>query len=161
MDRRRNMRRNRLDTAAPPPQRAHIPEDNMNETKLLWKSMKPGLKSAHGEINWKLGEWQKCDEQLSLCAHGFHASENVLDAMGFVRAAIIARVEVSGDHIDESDKQCWSEMRIIEAKEWTKADSVALAILAARLVLADLGEAAPGRQKSAKCHRDRRAVRPR
>lgn len=35
----------------------------------------------------------------------------------------------------QDDKQCWSEMRIVEWHRWTKKDSVALAIFAAELVI--------------------------
>ena len=97
--------------------------------------MKDGLKSTNGSINWKLGEWQKHDGELTMCEAGFHASEKILQAFGYVKPGLIARVEVRGEHISKEGKQVWSEMRVVEAKEWTKADSVALAIFAARLVL--------------------------
>ena len=97
--------------------------------------MKDGLKSTNGSINWKLGEWQKHDGVLTMCEAGFHASEKILQAFGYVKPGLIARVEVRGEHISKEGKQVWSEMRVVEAKEWTKADSVALAIFAARLVL--------------------------
>ena len=106
------------------------------KTILLWKSLRPGLRSLNGhEFTWKIGEWKKEAAPLSMCNNGFHASENVIDAMSYVRAAIIARVEVRGAHLEQSDKQCWEEMRIVKAWKWDKADSVALAIFAARLVL--------------------------
>ena len=97
--------------------------------------MKAGLTSANGKIDWKIGEWQTAEIPLDMCKNGFHASENVIDAMGYVPAEIIARVEVDGAHEEQEDKQCWEKMRIIEARIWEKADSVALAIFAAELVL--------------------------
>ena len=103
--------------------------------KTLWKSMKAGLKSANGNIDWKIGEWQTVKLPLDICGNGFHASENVIDAMGYVPVEIIARVEVDGAHEEQEDKQCWERMRIIEVRIWEKADSVALAIFAAELVL--------------------------
>ena len=106
------------------------------KTTYLYKSLRPGLRSLNGhEFTWKIGEWKKKTTPLSMCNNGFHASKNVLDAMSYVHAAFIAKVEVRGDHLSQDDKQCWSEMRVVEAKEWTKEDSVALAIYAARLVL--------------------------
>ena len=106
------------------------------KTTYLYKSLRPGLRSLNGhEFTWKIGEWKEETAPLSMCNNGFHASENVLDAMSYVHAAFIAKVEVRGEHLSQSDKQCWSEMRVVEAKEWTKEDSVALAIYAARLVL--------------------------
>ena len=106
------------------------------KTILLWKSLRPGLRSLNGhEFTWNIGEWKKETSPLSMCNNGFHASENVIDAMAYVRADALAQVEVRGDHLSQDDKQCWSEMRIVKAWKWDKADSVALAIFAARLVL--------------------------
>ena len=103
--------------------------------KTLWKSMKAGMKSANGNIDWEIGIWQTAKIPIEICENGFHASENVIDAMVYVPAEIIARVEVDGAHEEQEDKQCWERMRIIEARIWKKADSVALAIFAAELVL--------------------------
>ena len=102
---------------------------------LLWKTMLADLKSANGNTPWKIGGWQKVEPPLVSCRHGFHCSENLIDAFRFVQPRLIARVEVRGEHIVEKDKQYWQEMRIVEAKEWTKEDSVSLAIFAAELVL--------------------------
>ena len=103
--------------------------------KTLWKSMKAGMKSANGNIDWEIGIWRTAKIPIGICENGFHASENVIDAMSYVPAEIIARVEVDGAHEEQGDKQCWERMRIIEARIWKKADSVALAIFAAELVL--------------------------
>ena len=66
----------------------------------LYKSLRPGLRSLNGhEFTWKIGEWKEETTPLSMCNNGFHASENVIDAMGYVRAAFIAKVEVRGDHL--------------------------------------------------------------
>ncbi len=100
----------------------------------LWKSLKAGMKSGADDSAWKIGEWRK-EERIDICNRGFHASELVIDAMGYVNAEVIAKVEVCGTSEKQSDKQCWSEMRIVEAYEWTKEDSVTLAIYAAELVI--------------------------
>ena len=105
-------------------------------TKTLWKSMKAGMLSANGDIGpWKVGEWREHGGPLEMCKSGFHASENVIDAMGYVEAEIIAEVEVRGEHLEQDDKQVWSEMRILRAWEWTQEDSVSLAVFAAELVI--------------------------
>lgn len=105
-------------------------------TKTLWKAMLKGPKSANGtEGKWKIGEWRKHDGDLSMCGAGYHASSNVIDAMNYVNAEIIARVEVRGKHLDQGDKQCWEQMRITKAWAWTKEDSVRLAIYTAELVI--------------------------
>jgi hypothetical protein len=102
----------------------------------LWKSMKVGPRSDSGnEGVWKIGEWRQCDGELVMCRSGYHASENIIDAMQYVNAEVIAQVEVRGQHLKQDDKQCWSEMRIIKVWPWTKEDSVSLAIYAPELVI--------------------------
>ena len=81
------------------------------------------------------GKWHKVDGKIELCKWGFHASENVIDAMGFVPAEVLAKVEVRGDSQVGDDKQVWSEMRLVKTYKWTKKDSVSLAIYAAEMVL--------------------------
>ncbi len=105
------------------------------KTKKLWKTLNSGLRSEHGDCTWKIGEWKKIREPLVMCKCGFHASENVIDAFFYVQPCIVSQVEVRGEHLEQKDKQCWSEMRIVRAWEWTKEDSVKLAIFAAELVL--------------------------
>ena len=101
----------------------------------LWKSMKAGMKSANGNVDWKLGEWQKLEGELDICSNGFHASEKPLDTMGYVNCEIMAKVEVRRKSIKQDDKQAWTEMRIAKAYEWKKEDSVALSIFAAELCI--------------------------
>jgi hypothetical protein len=102
----------------------------------LWKSMLTGPRSANGSREpWKIGKWRTCQDELRMCAVGYHASRNVIDAMNYVNAEVIAQVEVRGKHIAQDDKQCWEEMRVVKAWPWTKEDSVSLAIYAAELVI--------------------------
>ncbi|MEN6492608.1 MAG: putative immunity protein [Rectinema sp.] len=102
------------------------------KTKTLWKSMRAGLTSGSGNIGpWKIGEWRTHKGHLSMCSAGFHASERAIDAMTFVPCEILAVVEVKGKRLTQRDKQCWQEMRVVRAYEWTKSDSVTLAIYAA------------------------------
>ena len=100
----------------------------------LWKSMQAGLKSSNGDIEWKVGKWFK-EDKINICCKGFHASENVVHAMGYVNCEILAKVEVRGKSIIQNDKQCWSEMKIVKTYDWKKEDSVSLAIYAAELVI--------------------------
>ena len=109
-------------------------EKASNQPIYLWKSMQKGMKSSHGSIKWKKGKWF-IEDNISICNRGFHASENVIHAMGYVSCEVLAKVEVRGEVIRQDDKQVWSEMRIVEAYEWTKEDSVKLAIYAAELVI--------------------------
>lgn len=100
----------------------------------LYKFLRTGLKSEYGDCQWTIGEWKK-EENIAICSSGFHASEKVFDAFSYVRGELLARVEVRGDCIKQSDKQVWSEMRIVKAYRWKKEDSVALAIFAAEQVI--------------------------
>ena len=106
------------------------------KNKTLWKSMCAGMNSANGTLGpWVVGKWRKHKDELEMCESGFHASENVIDAMRYVSAEVLAEVEVRGKHLAQDDKQAWSEMRVVRAWEWTKEDSVSLAIYAAELVI--------------------------
>ena len=103
--------------------------------KYLYKVLRTGLKSSSGkERDWVIGEWRK-EGNIDICNRGFHGSKTPLQAMGYVAGEILAKVEVRGKSIVQEDKECWSEMRIVEAWNWTKNDSVALSIYSAELVL--------------------------
>ena len=103
--------------------------------QTLWKVFKKDLQSNNGDIKWKVGEWQKYEGKLEMCSSGFHASEMILDAMGYTNAEEIALVEVKGNHLKQSNKQCWEYMRIKKVYKWTKEDSVSLAIFASELCI--------------------------
>jgi hypothetical protein len=107
------------------------------KTKTLWKSMQSGMRSGVGDMAWRVGEWAKHEGELSMCHSGFHASVRAIDAIRYVNCEILALVEVRGKHLKQDDKQCWSEMRVVRAYEWTKPDSVAMAIYAAELVIGE------------------------
>ena len=111
------------------------------KTTLLWKSLRPRLRSLNGhEFTWKIGEWKKEPAPLSMCNNGFHASENVIDAMAYVWADSLAQVEVRGDHLSQDDKQCWSEMRVVKAWKWGEGRFGCLGHLRRPFGAADLGE---------------------
>jgi hypothetical protein len=105
--------------------------------KTLWKSMQSGLRSGVGDMTWTVGTWKKHEGKLDMCHSGFHASVWAIDAMRYVGCEVLALVEVRGKHLAQDDKQCWSEMRVVRAYEWTKPDSVAMAIYAAELVIGE------------------------
>ena len=109
----------------------------------LWKAMRKGLNSHHGTKRWKIGKWYKVKGELEMCENGFHASEKIIDAMGYVPMEILAKVEVRGAGITRADKQCWSEMQIVRAWKWHKEDSVALSIYCAGLVLENFEKKCP------------------
>ena len=111
----------------------------LTNMKQLYKFLMAGMKSSKGNHTWVTGEWYKIEGELQICtqthANGFHGSENPLDALNYVSGEIVAVVEVRGNSIKSDDKECWSEMRVVKAYEWTKEDSVALAIFSAELVI--------------------------
>jgi len=100
--------------------------------KILYKSL-PEDKAPHGHKFIK-GKWYKIKGKLDICKNGFHASENIIDAIRYVNCFWLAKVEVRGKSKIGSDKQCWEEMRIIDWKKWTRKDSLSLAIYSAELV---------------------------
>ena len=102
---------------------------------LRYKFLNKNLKSTHGNLKWKIGEWKTAEGELSLCQNGFHCSKKIYQAFSYVPNEVLAKVEVRGKHIDEKDKEVWEEMRIVKAWQWKKKDSVELAIYAAELVL--------------------------
>lgn len=79
----------------------------------LWKSLMKGTISGHGNHKWRMNKWYKIEGDLSVCSKGFHASELIVSAMKYCNMEVLAKVEVRGNNIKQSDKQCWSEMRII------------------------------------------------
>lgn len=100
--------------------------------KILYKSLP--LDRAPNGHKFRLNKWYK-EEDIEICKRGFHASENIIDAMGYINAGWLAIVEVKGESQKRKDKQCWSEMRVVKWYKWTKKDGVALAVYAAELVL--------------------------
>ena len=101
----------------------------------LWKFMRTGLKSESGDHTWRVGDWYEVEGALSICNNGFHASRGPLEALGYVKGEVVAKVEVRGKSEIQSDKECWSEMRVVKAWEWTKEDSVTFSIFASEQVL--------------------------
>jgi len=51
------------------------------------------------------------EQPLGLCVWGLHASRNVLDALGHARGALLRRVELSGETLEDNDKMCATRRR--------------------------------------------------
>ena len=106
------------------------------KTKLkYWKFLRTGLESDKGNQTWKIGEWKHQDGEMSLCNNGFHCSKEINQAFSYVSGEILAQVEVKGVSVAEETKEVWSDMRIVKAWNWSKKDSVELAIFSAELVI--------------------------
>jgi hypothetical protein len=104
--------------------------------KTLYKFLRTGLKSEHGNHTWEIGKWYEVQGEVVPRYNGFHGSVEPLDALHYVKGEILAIVEVDGYHVSENDKQAWQKMRIVDARVWDKRDSVALAVFCAQMVLA-------------------------
>lgn len=103
--------------------------------KTRFKFLRTGLKSENGRrVDWKMNTWRS-EKKIEMCERGFHCSKTPSQAMSYVRGEILAKVEVRGKGQTTEDKECYPEMRIIQAWNWTKDDSVALAIYATELVI--------------------------
>jgi hypothetical protein len=100
--------------------------------------------SNSGNQGWKIGEWVKCKEKLDMCNVGLHCSPTIYQAFSYVQGEVVAKVECRGKKIIQEDKECWEEMRIVEARKWDKKASVSLAIYSAQLVLKNYEKEYPG-----------------
>ena len=90
------------------------------------------MESKNGSHEWEKGKWYSVDGKLKICKNGFHASEHIQDALRYVQGDTLAAVEVDGDHIKDDDKQCWRKMRVVETYDWSKVESLKLAIYSAK-----------------------------
>jgi len=100
-------------------------------SKKLYKFLN-GMKSEHGGHKWKKDEWYTVKGELKMCENGFHASEYIQDALGYVQGDTLAVVEVDGEHIEGKDKKCWERMRVVKTYDWTKIETLKLAIYSAK-----------------------------
>jgi hypothetical protein len=97
------------------------------KTVTRWKFLRTGYKSEKGGLKWKVGEWNKAEGELGLCHNGLHCSKEPYRAFSHVQGEILAEVECRGKHLSDDNKECWQEMRIIKAYQWTKKDSLKMA----------------------------------
>ena len=72
------------------------------------------LKSRHGNVQWKIGEWQKLDNDkpLNICENGFHASKKPLDSLDYIFGTRWFQCEAKGTILHDDSKFCASEMRL-------------------------------------------------
>ena len=104
----------------------------------LWKFLNEEngtIVSDHSNYPWNVAKWETHKGKVECCAGGFHASDKIIDALGYVKGTVLAKVEVKGKSHIEKDKQSWESMKIVKAYKWTKFDSVKLSIFAAKSVI--------------------------
>ena len=101
--------------------------------KRRWKFLRTGLKSDYNGYQWEIGKWETTECER-LC-EGFNCSNRIMDAMRYVSGEILAEVESSGKCFEDDSKSTHEKMRIVNAWNWRKEDSVELAIYAAEMVI--------------------------
>ena len=117
--------------------------------KTAYKFLRLGLKSDYDESQWKIGEWREETKLIKEC-EGLSCSRYIADALSYVQGEILAKVEYGGKVIDSGDKLTCQKMRVVQTWDWTKRDSVRLAVFAARLVLPIFEKARPNDDKPRK-----------
>ena len=101
--------------------------------KRRWKFLRTGLKSDYNGFQWEIGKWETTECER-LCV-GFNCSNRIMDAMRYVSGEILAEVESGGKCFEDDSKSTHEKMRIVNAWNWRKEDSVELAIYAAEMVI--------------------------
>ena len=91
------------------------------------------MKSDYNGFQWEIGKWETTECER-LC-EGFNCSNRIMDAMRYVSGEILAEVESSGKCFEDDSKSTHEKMRIVNAWNWRKEDSVELAIYAAEMVI--------------------------
>jgi len=118
----------------------------MKAATRYWKSLKLSetgkIISGYDGSEWKIGTWRTVPKPKREC-EGLNCSEYIADAMGYVEIAVLAEVEIAGTIIKGNDKITSEKMRILHAYRWEKKDSVAMAVYAAELVIANFEKKYP------------------
>ena len=73
------------------------------------------IQSELGGAIWNIGEWKRAEGELEPCKAGLHCSLKPYDAFRHVQGGICAEVDVRGEYISDCSKECWREMRIVNA----------------------------------------------
>jgi hypothetical protein len=66
-------------------------------------------------FQWEIGKWFKQDGKLELCENGFHASKEPIDVLEYTsNGERLFIVEARGRILEDTDKFCSSEMRLVK-----------------------------------------------
>jgi hypothetical protein len=84
------------------------------DKNIGYKWIKKDMTSAHGNLKWELGKWQKHDGGLSMCKAGFHACKTPLQSLEYIYGDRWFMVEYKGSIIKKDDKFVCTEMRLIK-----------------------------------------------
>ena len=105
------------------------------EKIIGYKFLTSNMKSRHGNITWKLGEWQKHKGKIKLCELGFHAYQEPRDAfINYIYGERFFIVEARGKVKTDQDMFVASEMRLIREVNLKKV-SVEWAVYCAKQAL--------------------------
>lgn len=91
------------------------------ETWIKWRMFdldNSVIVSSHDDSSWHIGEMRSKNVQrtsIACCHYGFHCSDDIQQARGNITGAVVARVQVSGEHDIRDDKSSWEHMTILEA----------------------------------------------
>ena len=100
---------------------------------IRFKTLPPGG-APHGH-QFVYRRWHQVSGPLVLCGNGFHCSANFVDAMSYVTPGTLAVVAVDGEHLVDTNKECWERIQVIRWATLTRRKSVDIALYCAADVL--------------------------
>ena len=105
----------------------------MTNQKIIkcYKFVTKDLRSKNGDCQWVIGKWQTVKGQLNPCHWGLHASRTPLESLQYTYGDRWFMAEARGEIVEEDDKFCAYEMRLIQELPVDKI-LVQFAILCAR-----------------------------
>ena len=84
--------------------------------ELAWHFLNADMRANSGQEGpWSVGETRRIDGDIELCRRGYHASENIRDAMSYANGPIICRVLLNGTIRRDNDKMVASERTLLWA----------------------------------------------
>jgi hypothetical protein len=105
---------------------------------LAWHFLKEdGLTQYEPRHKVVPGEWLAVHPPLRICRKGLHASSRLIDALQYAPGPLLCRVELCGELIEQSDKLCAQQRRVIAMADATNILHEK-ACLAAESVLANI-----------------------
>ena len=79
-----------------------------------YRFVRDDLTSAHADLPWRIGEWNKVGGAIVCCSNGLHASASPRDSVRNVYGQRWFRAEARGEISHQGYKFAASEMRLVE-----------------------------------------------
>ncbi len=101
----------------------------MKSRKVIAWHWTNGMKLRDGQT-LKVGKTYRYEGTLEMCAKGYHASIDILDALSYAPGFTVSRVECSGDMKEQSDKLVCRNRKVlwtVDAKKIVLAWSIRVA----------------------------------